>query len=399
MTANPSRINPTYISSTPDFIELCQNLEAKVLLALDSEFIRTNTFFPKPGLIQLASEGSVYLVDPLELESWQCFRSLIANRSTTTVMHSCGEDLSLLQHMMQSVPGRLFDTQRAAAFLGHGYSISYQALVQSELEIDIPKGETRSDWLRRPLSDSQLSYAALDVAYLEQLHDQLRDKLIKRGMLDWFEQDCSDLLLQVKDETLESEWGNAYKSIGSAWKLNAEQLNLLQKLSYWREAVARKRDRPRNWILKDNELLALATKLVQKQQPIDSQRLITKEMIEESQVLPTKFARREAFSIADFLNQESKFEEPADSEILDKPLSRVYREKLKACQNAARQIANELAIAPELLARKKQWLELISNFIRGDENIWPSSMDNWRRQVLDSEVSSIIHQRPSESAA
>jgi len=293
--------------------------------------------------------------------------------------------------MMQSVPSRLFDTQRAAAFLGHGYSISYQALVQSELGIEVPKGETRSDWLRRPLSESQLSYAALDVAYLEPLHDLLKEKLIARGLLDWFEQDCADLLLQVKDETSEDEWGKAYKNIGAAWKLTRDQVMLLQKLCYWRETAARNRDKPRNWILKDNELLSLATFLGQQDQSPELNNSVTQEMIEDSNVLSARFAQREAAGIANFLNQEREFEEIVDSAYLDRPLSSDYRKKLKACQNVAKQIAEDLAIAPELLARKRQWLELMGNVMRGQEKIWPCSMDNWRRQVLESKVIAIIH--------
>jgi len=391
MPGIPNHSAPVYISSAADFTALCKDLELSPLLALDSEFIRTNSFFPKPGLIQLANEDSIYLVDPLAVTDWHNFRKLIAEGSTTTLMHSCSEDLSLLQHMMQSVPVKLFDTQRAAAFLGHGYSVSYQALVQSELDIEVPKGETRSDWLRRPLSESQLSYAALDVAYLEPLHDLLKEKLIARGLLDWFEQDCVDLLLQVKDETSEDEWGNAYKNIGAAWKLTREQLIFLQKLCYWREATARNRDKPRNWILKDNELLSLATFLGEQDQSQELNNTATRQMIEDSNVLSVRFAQREAAGIADFLNQEREFVEIADSAYLDKPLSSGYRKKLKACQNVAKQIAEDFAIAPELVARKRQWLELMSNVIRGQENIWPSSMDNWRRQELESKVIAIIH--------
>ncbi|MBL4819950.1 MAG: ribonuclease D [Gammaproteobacteria bacterium] len=382
--------SPVHISTTEDLDNLCNDLAANGLLALDSEFIRTDTFFPKPGLLQLSDGREVFLVDPLGIEGWESFRTLIGDNSTTLIVHSSSEDLSLLQHMLGSVPRRLFDTQRAAAFLGHGYSISYQGLVKSEFGIDVPKGETRSDWLRRPLTEQQLSYAVLDVAYLIDLHDRLRAKLLERGMLEWFQQDCAELLLQVKDETLEAEWGRAYTNIGGAWRLEEGQLQLLQKLCYWREARARKRDRPRNWIMKDNELLALATKLGDYVLEEGADGSFSCKMIEDSELFSARFVDRQAGGIVDFLNQAIEFDESADEENLDKPLSLAQRKKLKRCQQLTTIKAQELEIAPELLARKRQWSQLIANYQRNQDDFWPAGLDNWRREILEQDVHSIL---------
>jgi ribonuclease D len=113
-------------------------------------------------------------------------------------------------------------------------------------------------------------------------------------------------------------------------------------------------------------------------------------MINATQVLPAKFVQREAVGIASIINQNQPFSEPAEVRYLDKPLTPAYRKQLRACQNAAKDIAAELAIAPELLARKRQWVELLYRHIRGEENIWPQSMDNWRKQILESAVTAIL---------
>jgi ribonuclease D len=304
------------------------------------------------------------------------------------VMHSCSEDLSLLQHMLGLVPARLYDTQRAAAFLGHGYSTSYQALVNAELGIDVPKGETRSNWLQRPLTAEQISYAALDVAYLVELQQKLSTQLSARNMLGWFEQDCANMLGDVIDETDETLWSVAYKNISSAWKLDAFQLPLLQKLCHWRETTARRRDRPKSWIVKDQELLALATALGTQ---LQSHPELTPDMVVQANVLNARVASREAARIAEFLNQAIDYKEPAHSRLLEKPLAAADRKLLKACQSLTKNKAAEHSIAPELLARKRQWQALIYNINQGKEDYWPPSMNNWRRDILESDLASILN--------
>jgi ribonuclease D len=387
MTASPDPSNPIFVTNDSDFNALCQALLSEPVLTLDTEFIRTDTFYPKPGLIQLGSGENIYLVDPLAINDWEGFKALLGSDSVVTVMHSCSEDLNLLQHMLQVVPAQLFDTQRAAAFLGHGYSTSYQALVEALLGIEIPKDETRSNWLQRPLSAEQISYAALDVAHLAQMHDQLTRELSERNMLSWFEADCAQMLEGVNDESDESLWSIAYKSHGSAWKLDAYQLPVLQKLCHWRETTARQRDKPKSWIIKDQEIVALATALGDQ---LKDEQQISEQTIIDAQAMHVKVASRHATSIARFLNQELAYQEPAHFSLLEKPLGSPDRKKLKACQQLARARAEELSIAPELLARKKQWLELIYNVNRGEQNIWPPSMDNWRRQILEDGVDAIL---------
>ena len=372
-----------YVDSDPALVQICENLTGCSQLAFDSEFIRTDTFFPKPGLYQLDDGERTYLVDPLAIHDWHAFKKLLADKTKVIIMHSCGEDLGLLRHALDTLPARLFDTQRAASFTGYDYSLSYQALVKSELGIELPKGQTRSDWLRRPLAESQLEYAALDVKYLVELQERLKEKLDALDRLAWFEADCQDTLNNVNNEWDQSSWESAYRNFGAAWQLNNNALSLLQKLAYWREAKARNRNKPRNWIAKDQELLTLAASL-------PDQESITRRDIERAEVFSVRFLDRNAVSIAEFINREPVFQQPASRELLSRPLDNKARKLLKALQKMTQELAEKLAISPELLARKRLWIELLENYQRGNGEIWPQGLNNWRRELLEAGVKNIL---------
>src|SRR5690606_15510948 len=140
------------------------------------------------------------LIDPLGIRDWSAFRALLVDPRIVKVLHSCSEDLLVFQAFLGVIPAPLFDTQIAASYLGHGLSLSYQNLVKEKVGIDLPKGETRSDWLQRPLTEEQLHYAALDVAYLPEIHRLQTAQLVREGKLDWFEEDCERLLHVYDDE-------------------------------------------------------------------------------------------------------------------------------------------------------------------------------------------------------
>ena len=211
MTSRRVERPPIYVDNDSLLAEICQHFQEQTQLAFDSEFIRTDSFFPKPGLYQLDDGDQTFLVDPLTIRDWSPFKQLLQNDSVVITMHSCGEDLGLLKHALSSLPARLFDTQHAAAFAGYDYSLSYQALVKAELGLELPKGETRSNWLRRPLAESQLEYAALDVEYLLELQNRLTEKLVDLDRLAWFEADCQAMLLGISDEQDSANWELAYR--------------------------------------------------------------------------------------------------------------------------------------------------------------------------------------------
>jgi hypothetical protein len=140
----------------------CAEWQHLPFVALDTEFMRVDTFYPIAGLIQIGDGERAYLIDPLTIDNWQPLAALLENPAVVKVLHACSEDLEVLLRLTGSLPAPLFDTQLAAAYLNLGFSMGYSRLVKEVLDLDLPKGETRSDWLQRPLSETQISYAAED---------------------------------------------------------------------------------------------------------------------------------------------------------------------------------------------------------------------------------------------
>ena len=141
-------------------------------VALDTEFMRVDTFYPIAGLLQVGDGQRAYLVDPLVVKDWAPFAELLEDPAVTKVLHSCSEDLEVFLRLTGALPAPLFDTQLAAGYLNIGFSMGYSRLVKEVLDIDLPKGETRSDWLQRPLSETQISYAAEDAQHLAEVDVQ-----------------------------------------------------------------------------------------------------------------------------------------------------------------------------------------------------------------------------------
>ncbi len=366
------------IRDTDRFAKLCEGWSSLPFIAIDTEFVRTNTFYPKIGLLQIADHSKCYLVDPLSIQDWSCFTNLLANPGCTFVIHSCGEDLNLLNTTLGQIPLRIFDTQIAAAFLGLGYSISYQALVAKLFSIDLPKDETRSDWLNRPLSETQLLYAANDACYLLKIQKVLYQQLIAENKLNWLESECAFLLDSSKEAENITNWYSAYASISNAWKLDKQGLQYLQALSYWREDTARKRDKPRYWIAKDVDLFSIAQQMAD-----DSECTLNK--VNSLELSDERLLGKYADQIYKVLKYQNQAFDEVDTKMLNKPLNAAMRVKLKACQQVVKRQSEKLSMAPELLARKKILHEQLWAYKNTGGLIWVGELSAWRREVLEPE--------------
>lgn len=221
---------------------LIASLDAGDFISLDTEFTRTQTYYPIFDLLQLDIHGVSYLVDPLNFDLSQLFSSL--NKSKACIlMFSCREDLEVIYHYCKSrnlqacLPARIADIQLLQSFLGISYSQGLQSSLQERLNISLDKSETRSDWSVRPLSNAQILYAACDVAYLEDLYKNLLsacDEKDKR--LQWFFMHMHDLILQAQKEIAPE---NIYMHVSGAGSLTSRQLQILSYLCYKRELFVR----------------------------------------------------------------------------------------------------------------------------------------------------------------
>ncbi len=363
-----------YVADQGRFSQLCDGWRELPAVGLDTEFIRTRTFYPKTGLLQFCVESGCFLVDPLRISDWEPCRRLLAG--TTVVIHAAAEDLGLLHHLLGAVPAKLFDTQLAAAFLGIGFSLGYRDLVSEFCHIALPKSETRSNWLQRPLSPAQLRYAAADVQFLPSLWQALGKRLHEEQKFDWFTADCQELLASaIRNENPEN-WREAWRQVSDHELLDDRGLELLQRLCQWREKEVRARDLPRNWLVADRDLLALAGSL-------ESCRNITSEKIRGAAGVNPKFASRFAASLARCLNE-------PDADRTSLPRRRQYpkfdrslREQLKLWRNLARREASRIRVCPELLARRRQVQQLVQSHALTGKLDWPREMRGWRRRVLE----------------
>tara|TARA_B100000963_G_scaffold77608_1_gene65677 strand:- start:3573 stop:4400 length:828 start_codon:yes stop_codon:yes gene_type:complete len=184
----------TFINSIEDLAFLNEELLKKPFVGVDTEFRRTTKDNMRLALLQINDGEEIFLIDTLLIDSPEHQVSFLFDNDVTKIFHSCKEDLEAIYAWTNKVMTNLFDTQLANAFLDSEYSISYQGLVEKKLDIVLDKKETRSNWLRRPLSDAQLKYAALDVEYLIHLYSEQKKELDHSKKLDWFNEDIKKLI-------------------------------------------------------------------------------------------------------------------------------------------------------------------------------------------------------------
>ena len=184
----------TFIDSIQDLAFLNKELLEKSYLGVDTEFRRTTKDNMRLALLQINDGEEIYLIDTIAIKDPSDHASFLFSNSVLKIFHSCKEDLEAIFSWTKKEMQNIFDTQLANSFLEDEYSISYQGLVKKKLDINLEKKETRSNWLRRPLSDEQLKYAALDVEYLIHLYEGQIDELISSGKIDWLEEDIERLI-------------------------------------------------------------------------------------------------------------------------------------------------------------------------------------------------------------
>lgn len=221
---------------------------------MDTEFHRERTYFPKVALIQIAWSGGLALIDPLEIDLTPM--AALLESETLWVMHAAGQDIEVFQRACGTAPHRLFDTQLAAGFIGMS-SPSLSALHQQELGFRLAKGDRLTDWLARPLTESQLSYAASDVAHLLEIHDRLMLNLRDRGRLEWAIAECEEML---EREITRREPEDAWRKIKEARNLGGKAKMVVRSVASWRERRAADIDIPVRHVLPDLAVVAIAQK-------------------------------------------------------------------------------------------------------------------------------------------
>lgn len=244
-----------YLDTADEAAALAADWAGLRRVAVDTEFVRERTYRAQLCLLQLSDGERIACVDTLALGGPGPFAGLLQDPGVLKVFHAARQDLEVLHDHLGTVPGPVWDTQVAAAMLGYPDQVGYNQLVGAELQVELPKDHARTDWSRRPLSPEQLHYAAADVQWLLPLADRLEEKLRRRGRDAWAAAEsaslCEPALYAFDDQ-------GAWRRVKGAARLEPPALARLAALAAWREREARDRDRPRRWIVADEDLLALA---------------------------------------------------------------------------------------------------------------------------------------------
>lgn len=351
-----------YIDTNEGLQLACQQLIKAQAIAVDTEFVREDTFYPIPGLVQLAAAGDTFLVDPLTIDDWQPLQDLLTDPDTLKVMHACSEDLELFQHWLKLRPTPMADTQIAAAYVDMGLSPGYQSLVLDLLGATVDKGETRSNWLLRPLRDSQCHYAAMDVAHLMQCYDLLVERLKNKGVCQWFVEDMQ----RLAEPKLPIAPAMAYTQMKNAWRLQGKSVGRLRALAAWREVVARSENRPKSFVVKDSSLIEMAHI-----NPVDLNEIGKCEDMRPSSL--RRYGKQWLSIMA------------ASSEVLpgvQQPLSKSEKADYKRLHKVVTDQAENAAVQVQLMSRKKELLELFEGLRKKQPFSLPNNWKGWREEFL-----------------
>lgn len=363
-----------YIDNKEDLSKACKTFTTKPVIAFDTEFVRTQTLNPLLGLIQVFDGEDVYLIDPIAIEDLSEFAQILTQTNIVKVAHSCSEDLETLLHHLNVIPQPVFDTQFAAALLGLGVSVGYANLVEAIFEIKVDKGESRTDWLQRPLSSAQCDYALADVTHLLALYEHMVVQIEEQNKLSWVYQEIAHLATK-KQAVYPAEL--AYLAVKNNWKLRRKHLACLQQLAEWRMQTARIEDKPLSFVLKETALIELAYKI-----PLATQQLF------ECQHLYSKPARLYGDSILKICRRINEVDDSNLPNSVQRLIDfKAYKQALEKLKNITEEIAAKHDIPNTLLASKKQlnqvlkwaWFELDE---LDAQQLKPDLLCSWRYTLL-----------------
>lgn len=330
-------------------------------VALDTEFVRERTYYPKLCLIQAACASGIVLVDALALPDGGALTRAIRDPARAKVLHAARQDIEALLPLTAAPPAPVFDTQQAASLLGFPAQVGYAELVRQVLGVALEKGHARTDWSRRPLSDAQLAYAADDVRYLPALAAELDARLVAAGRRAWLDEESASLrdvsLYRVDPE-------DAWRRLKGFDRLDDAARAAARSLAAWRERRAMARDLPRGWVLPDEAIYELATRRPQ-----------TREALARTASVPPGTASRAADEILAAMAQPGDDGMPRAAADAGRPGPEQLRLQ-KLLQKALAAIAAELGIQPEILATRRE----IAALARGERDL--PALRGWRKDVV-----------------
>lgn len=353
--------------STPEDLNTWLAARPDAMLALDTEFERVSTFFPIPGLVQLGLDDAFCLVDPSVAEQSSAFRSILTDPERPKLLYAMSEDLELFRHWLDLEPAGLLDLQIGAALAGAGFSVGYARLVESLFNETLDKSATRSDWLARPLSARQERYALDDVRFLKPLYHWVIDGLAAKGLTSALAEESARFARDLVSQTGPDEY---YLKIRGGWQLPAPGQAVLQSLANWRERECRLRDRPRNRVLSDPLLIAIAERLPTSVPELASIR-----------DLPPVVVRRYGELLLQRVEEGRQARQPGLGPV-ESPLSREEQGLYKQVKRTLSNVAEQHHVPIEILSPRRRLEAIIRARGQGDNDALDLLMEGWRGDLI-----------------
>ncbi|RBW43789.1 ribonuclease D [Psychromonas sp. B3M02] len=350
-------------------------------VSLDTEFVRTRTFYANLGLLQVSQNKKITLIDPIAIGNIDAFWQAIDNKHC--ILHASSEDLEIIKQQKGDLNITLFDTQVACAFLNQGASLGYAKMVESIEGVVLDKGESRTDWCARPLTAKQQVYAAADVLYLEPCLTVLQAQLEEKGMTDHFQEECQTILDQ-KMQAVDPE--KAYKTLDNLFQLDRQSLAVIKALAKWRLKTAQARNLALNFVVKAEHLWLLAHYQPTSFNDLKRLKLAPSEIrIHGQQILNI---------IADVVQQDPETFPDLVTRLIDFP---DYKKSLKAIRDKIKACAERHELPVELIASKRiinqylSWCWKLTDEQRLTASK-PKLLTGWRHQMIGHQLDYVISQ-------
>lgn len=375
-------MSSSLISDQAEFLELCEHIRESGVVAFDTEFVSENSYRPALGLLQFATNERSVAVDPLAVDDLTSWWEIMADDSTSVIVHGGQAEVRFCLHELGRPPSRLFDIQIAEGFRGRSYPLSYSAIVQRVLSKRVDGSQTRTDWLRRPLSSDQLRYALEDVDHVIEIWATQSKWLESHDRLSWAVAEMQRMVDDIVTDDASPPW----KKLSGIHKLSRRELAIVRQLAEWREHEAASRNRPVRRILRDDLLIDLARRKPKTAQ----QALATRDMNRPEY-------KRNLDQIVETISEAMNL---SDQELPEKMRSRRQESssdeqvisKLLALSLANR--CAELEISQSLVANNKDLAQLVRFHRFGEQNgSSPKLLDGWRGEVCGKLLTDVMDGR------
>jgi len=356
---------------------LCQQYSKASVLAIDTEFVRTRTLYPRLGLLQVFDGKKLALIDPIAIDDLSPFWQLLTDENITKVLHACSEDLEVFLTSANCKPVNLIDSQIMMSFLGYGLSMGYAAMVEHFTGIELDKSESRTDWTKRPLTQKQLNYASADVEHLFSIYPKLLAEIDQAGRLAFAKQETT-LLIERKFSPINEN--QLYRQIKLAWRLNPKQLNSLKHLTKWRYQQAKKRDLPLGFVVKENTLMAVAQH--------NPQSLTTMNQLSGAEMLDIRHKGKAMLAVIKQASQDNEESYPEKIQRLDEYPG--YKQIFKNVKSFILAVSEKHDLAIENLASKKQINQFLTWYfdlneaknLSSETETNPDILTAWRNELF-----------------